>query len=85
MAEVEIHGFKVKYDEGSHTARNAVRHLTEKIDREEAKVFFDAARRDLINHKSHFEVRDHERNIDTNLTLIHEGDGTYHLRKRLHH
>jgi len=84
MAEIDIHGFKVKYDDSSHTLKNAVRHLKEKIDKEEAKVFFDDAKRDTVNHTAHFEVRDHERNRDSDLTLVHEG-GSYRLRKRSIH
>ena len=82
---IDIHGFKVKYDESSDTAKNAIHYLTDKIDKSEAEVFFDAARRDLVNHTSHLEVRNHERNRDDNLTLVHKSDGSYHLRKREHH
>lgn len=86
MAEqiVNIHGFKVKYDDSSDTLKNAIHYLGNKIDRAEAQVFFDAARHDLVNKKAHFEVHNHEHGHDDNLTLLHE-DGVYHLRKRLNY
>lgn len=82
---VDIHGHKVRYDDDSETAKNAIRHLTKSLDSSEAKVFFDEAKRNLHEHTAHFEVRNHEMNRDDNLTLVHEGDGGYHLRKRKHH
>lgn len=85
MAEIDIHGYKVKYDEDSHTLKNAVHFLKDKLDKSEAEVFFDDARRDTVNHKAHLEVRNHEKNRDDNLTLVHEDDGSYLLRKREHH
>jgi hypothetical protein len=85
MAETDIHGFKVKYDDDSQTLKKAVKYLKEKIDKSEAEVFFDAARRDMVHHNSHFEFRDHEYNTDRNLTLVYDGDGKYHIRKRSHH
>lgn len=81
---IDIHGHRVKYDDDSDTAKNAVHYLTEKLDQSEAKVFFDEAKNNMTEHKAHFEVRNYERNRDDNLTLVHESDGTYHLRKREH-
>lgn len=83
MTNTNIHGFNVDYDETSHTLNLAVHYLAEKLDESEAKAFFDEARRDLINHKAHFEIRDPENGRDHELTLIHDSDGSYHLRKKL--
>ncbi len=83
MTNTNIHGFNVEYDESSHTLNVAVHYLAEKLDKSEAEVFFDVARRDLINHKAHFEVRDPENGLNHDLTLIHDGDNNYHLRKKL--
>jgi adenylate cyclase class IV len=84
MAEIEIHGHKVSFDDSSHTLKEAVKHLEKKLDSSEAKVYFDAARRNLLNHKAHFEIRDHEKHQDRNVTLIHKNDGSYVLQKRHH-
>ncbi len=83
--EIEIHGHKVKYDEESESAKRGVHYLKDKINREEARVFFDDAKRDRTNHTSHFEVHDHHGDGQHDLTLVHENDGSFHLRKRLHH
>lgn len=82
MAEIDIHGHKVKYDDSSHTLRNAVKVMTEDLDESEVEPWFRDAHHDHKNHTSHFEIRDHERNRDSNLTLVYEGNDTYHLRKR---
>lgn len=82
---VDVHGFKVKYDDSSQTLNNAIHYLADKIDKDEAEVFFDTARHDLVNHKAHLEVHNFEKNRDDNLTLVHENDGSYHLRKREDH
>jgi adenylate cyclase class IV len=80
---IDIHGFKVKVDDkNSSTLKNAVRHLKDKLDKDEVKIYFKAAERDLINHKAHFEVRDHEKHTDRDVTLIHNKDGSYTLQKR---
>ena len=83
MANTNIHGFDVEYDDSSHTLNMSVHYLAEKIDGSEAKVFFDEARHDAINHKSHLQVRDPETGHDHDLTLIYHDDGSYELRKRL--
>ena len=81
---VEIHGHTVKYDETSDTLSRAVHHLKDKLGKDEAKVFFDAARHDRINHKTHLEIpNSRESDRSDNLTLVHGSDGEYHLRKRL--
>lgn len=82
--EVEIHGHKVKYDDDSHTLKQAVKHLEKKLDSSESKIYFDAARRDVKNHKAHFEIRDHEKHTDRDVTLIHHSDGSFTLTKRHH-
>jgi hypothetical protein len=84
MAEIDIHGHTVVYDDTSHTMRAAVQHLKEKLDSTEAKPVFDEARRDLQNHKAHFEFRDHARHLDRNATLLHKSDGKYELIHRHH-
>lgn len=82
---VDIHGFKVKLeDKNSSTLKSAVHHLKDKLDKSEAGIYFHAASRDLLNHKAHFEVRDHTKHVDRNVTLIHEKDGSYTLKKRHH-
>lgn len=84
MANTNIHGFKVDYDESSHTLNTAVHYLEDKLDKSEVEVYFDAARRDVVNHKSHLEVRDPETGHNHDLTLVYdESEGGYRLRKRL--
>jgi len=80
---IDIHEFKVKYDDSSETLEKAIKYLTEELDRSEAEVFFDAARRDRVHHTSHFELSSKRGGKDLNLTLVYrEGDGYYRLRKR---
>lgn len=83
MANKNIHGFNVEYDDSSDTLKTAVHYLADKLDKSEVEIYFDAAHRDLVNHKAHFEVRDHEKGRDHNLTLIYDGNNNYHLRKRM--
>ena len=83
MANANIHGFNVEYDDDGHTVKNAVHYLSDKLDSSEAKVFFDSARHDTVNHRSHFQVRDSETGHNHDLTLIYHDDGSYELRKRL--
>ncbi len=86
MANIDIHGFKVDYDDNSHTLRTAVHYLGDKLDKSESEVFFDVARRDRINHKSHLQVRDPETGVNHDLTLTYdESEGCYFLKKRLIH
>ncbi len=86
MAEkyVDIHGFKVKYDGDSQMLQNAVHHLTSKLDTAEAKIFFDGAKRNLDSHTAHLEIHNPTKNREDDLTLVHESDGSYHLKKREH-
>lgn len=80
---IDIHGFKVKYDDGSETIAKAIDYLSEELDRSEAEPIFDNARKDRKNHTAHFEVPSHRSGKDRNLTLVHESDGDYYrLRKR---
>ena len=82
---IDIHGHKVQLaDPDSHTLKSAVEHLSNTLAPDEAKVFFDEARHDLVNHKAHLEVRDHTYHTDRNVTLIHHSDGTFILQKRHH-
>ena len=82
--EIDIHGHKVRYDDDSETVKRGIHYLKAKIDKEEAKVFFDDARRDHANHTAHFEVHDYHGDRQHDMTLVHNSDGSYHLRKRLH-
>ena len=84
MQTIDIHGNTVKINEDSDSARYAVEYLN-KLSDGEAEVFFDAAKRDLINHLSHFETpHDGEHhNLTHHMTLIHNSDGSYELRKKL--
>lgn len=83
MQTIDIHGMKVQIDPESNSAKYAVDYLN-KLSSEESEVFFEAAKRDLVNHVSHFETpHDGEHHdISHHLTLIHNSDGTYQLRKR---
>lgn len=81
---IDVHGHKVRYDDDSETARNAIHHLAKGLDSSEAKVFFDEAKNNIHEHIAHLEVRNDVRNRNDNLTLVHESDGSYHLRKREH-
>lgn len=83
---IDIHGFKVKYDDGSDSTKKAIKYLSEELDRSEAEPYFDNARKDRINHTSHFEVSSRISGHDRNFTLVfREGEGYYRLRKREHH
>ena len=79
----DIHGFKVKYDDSSDTIKKAIKYLSEELDSSEAEPFFNDARRDRVNHSSHFEVSSRISGHDRNFTLLYrEGEGYYRLRKR---
>ncbi len=77
----EICGFKVKYDNSSESVKHAL-HFFDEMGESGTKALFDEARRDTINHTSHFEVHSHSSNNIYHLTIVDEGDGVYHLRKR---
>ena len=76
MADINIHGYEVQYDDLSTTVNGGVKYLKEKIDASEAKVYFDDARKSSTL-KAHFE--DQKGN---NFTLVYNSGGTYTLRKR---
>lgn len=76
-----IFGFNVKYDSGSESVKHAL-HFFEELGESGTKALFNEARRDTVNHTSHFEVHSHSSSNVYHLTIVDEGDGTYHLRKR---
>ncbi len=84
MQTIDIHGNKVQIDGSSDSAKYAAEYLNN-LSGEEANVFFEAAKRDLVNHVSHFETpHDGEHHdISHHLTLIHNSDGSYLLRRRI--
>ncbi len=82
METIDVHGMQVKIDGDSDSAKYGTEYLN-KLSSDEAKVFFDAAKRDETNHASHFETPHSEHsNSSHHLTLIHNDDGTYLLRRR---
>jgi hypothetical protein len=75
MAEIEkdVHGFKVKFDDGSETLHGLTHSWEHNMSREDLnEVLHDV--RHAPEGKLHME--------DGKTTLIHNGDGTYTLRKR---
>ncbi len=81
MAEIEIHGKKVKYDESSDSTKYAVKYL-QRLDSSEAKNYFKTAERDKY---SRFETPDKpgDSSIEHNMTLEYDAsEGEYNLRKR---
>ncbi len=86
MEELDVHGKKVKIKEGSDSAKYGVEYLN-KLSKEEADVFFEASKRDLLNGICHLETPHdgNHLNVTHDLTLIHHSDGTYELRKRTGH
>ncbi len=82
METTTIGEFTLKYDPESESAKHALAFFNE-IGESGSRAFFDEARRDIINHVSHFKVHSHDsHDTEYHLTLTHEDDGTYHLRKR---
>ena len=71
MQETYIHGFKVKYEE---TAHSGVIYLRDDLDREEAKVFFEQAKRKRFAN--------FEDNQDRNFTLSYNTDGSFYIARR---
>lgn len=84
---IDVHGFKLRVEnKDSQTLKNAVRHLKDKLHKDEAKVFFDAARHDRVHNKAHVQVHNSERGgREDNVTLFHHSDGTYSIDKRKHY
>jgi len=83
METIDIHGEKVKIEHGSESAKYGTEYLNE-LSKDEAEVFFDAAKRNTTSNSSHFETphNGEHNNISHHLTLVHNDDGTYTLRKR---
>ncbi len=85
MPIVDIHGKKVHIKEGSQSAHHAVEYL-KKLDESEAHNYFHMA---STNKYSHFETPRHadtiKAGIEHDMTLEHQNDGTYLLRKRTQH
>jgi hypothetical protein len=82
MQTVDIHGTAVHIDPDSDSAKVAAEFLTKNPD--EAKAFFEEARRDLTNGVAHFEIphTSEHTDISHHFTLIHNSDGTFNLRRR---
>ena len=76
----DIYGFTVKYDSSSESVKHAL-HFFEELGESGTRALFDEARRDNTNHTNHFKVHSHTSNNEYHLTIVHKGDGTYHLRK----
>jgi hypothetical protein len=72
-----IHGFNVEYDESSETVKNYLKHLKEKLSREEIKALIESAQHDPL-HKVHLEDKHSNR-----VTLEYKGDNSCLIRKRL--
>jgi hypothetical protein len=82
METVDVHGMKVQFDPESDSAKFGVDYLN-KLSADEAKTFFDEAKRDNIDHVAHFETPNYGQNdITHHLSLIQNNDGTYLLRRR---
>lgn len=71
MKQILMHGFRVNYEDDAHEGIN---YLLRDIDHNEAKVFFDEARR---IGKAEFED-----DTGKNYTLNRNSDGTFDLIKR---
>lgn len=84
MSLITIGDKQVHIDEGSDSAKHAVNFLSEHPD--DAKAFFEAAHHNHVDGVTHFETnRPSGYQGSTNFTLIHNGDGTYNLRKKEYH
>ena len=71
MKEVYIHGFKVRYEED---AWFGIEYFRRDLDRAEARVFFDQAKR-----KKFASFEDDQ---DRDYTLSYNNDGSYNLSRR---
>lgn len=81
MANIEIYGKKVKYDDGSRSIQYAIEYL-KKLDSGEAKNYFKIAERDKY---SRFETpnKPGDNSIEHDMTLEYDAsEGEYRLRKR---
>jgi hypothetical protein len=84
MPIIDIHGRKVHIEEDSHSGHVAAEFLAKHPDN--AQAFFDETHRDKTNGVAHFEIPHSTEHPDIShkFTLIHNGDGTYNLRKQHH-
>lgn len=82
MKEVDIHGYKIKYDpdEVGSAGEAGVHHLLNKVDQEEAHDLFRGAKID-DDHRTRLDFYDHNAGVDRKLRISYNGDGTYRLRK----
>jgi hypothetical protein len=71
MLETYIHNFKVKYEQNAH---GGVYYLKTDLDQQEAKIYFEQAKR-----KKAVSLEDHQ---DRNYTLSYNTDGTFTLVRR---
>lgn len=71
MQETYIHNFKVKYEQN---AQGGMYYLKTDLDQQEAKVYFEQAKR-----KKSVNFEDHQ---DRNYTLSYDNDGTFTLMRR---
>lgn len=71
MLETYIHNFKVRYEEN---AKPGIDHLRSDLDTQEAKVYFEQAKR---KNFANFED-----DSDRNYTLSYNSDGSYTLIRR---
>jgi hypothetical protein len=85
MSTIDIHGKKVHIDDESRSVKHAVDYLN-KLDKGEAHNFFHTASTERF---SHFETPRHtdtvKAGIEHDMTLEHNNDGTYTLRKKSKH
>ena len=82
METIDVHGMKEHIEGESDSAKYGAHYLS-KLGSDEAKIFFDAARRNTSEGTSHFETpHDEHSYITHHLTLAHNDDGTFTLRKR---
>lgn len=82
MKEVDIHGYKIKYDhdELGTAGEASVKHLMENIDKEEAHDLFNGARLDGDSN-SRLDFYDRHHGVEREMRIHYNGDGTYRLRK----
>ena len=71
MKQIRMHGFIVKYEDDAH---EGVNYILKELDNNEARVFFDEARR---RGEAQFEDRSGK-----NYTITKNRDGTFDLTKR---
>ncbi len=81
--EIDVHGKKVHVKSISDSARHAAKYLQD-LEKDEAHNYFEVAK---LHGSSHFETPRHTHDRLDNLlhhdmTLIHNPDGSYDLRKR---